>query len=266
MKALHRPATIAVFLAAAIVAPASLFAHGPFDGTWRANLDQSKLSSKPITISLSNGAYDCSTCAPTIQVKADGQDQPVTGQNYDTLSVRAVDAKSIELVTKKNGNVVSYAIRTVSDDGNTLTLNATFHPADGSAAITTKSTYNRVGPAPAGSHATSGSWQVSKVSQSANGLLTTYKTDGDTLTMSTPSGVSYAAKMDGADYPVKGSYNYNSLSLTRVDNHTFQETDKKDAKVIWTGTTTVSPDGKTMTTVGTNSQTGRTSTIVAEKQ
>jgi len=266
MKALHRPVAIALFLAAVILAPASLFAQSPFDGTWRTNFDQSKLSPKPNTSSLSNGVYDCSSCTPTIHVKADGQDQPVTGQNYDTLSVREIDAKSIEVVTKKNGTLVSDTIRTVSDDGGTLTLKTTFHPADGSSAITTESTYTRVVPAPAGSHATSGSWQVNHVSQSANGLLTTYKTDGDTLTMSTPSGIGYTAKLDGTDYPVKGSYNYNSVSLTRVDDHTFQETDKKDGKVIWTGTTTVSPDGKTMTTVGTNTQTGRTATVVYEKQ
>ncbi len=44
--------------------------------------------------SVNNGMYDCESCAPKIKnVKADGQDQPVTGQPYDTLMVQVVDAE-----------------------------------------------------------------------------------------------------------------------------------------------------------------------------
>ena len=39
----------------------------------------------------------------TIDVKAAGQDQSVTGQSYDTISVREVDPKSIAITTKKSG-------------------------------------------------------------------------------------------------------------------------------------------------------------------
>jgi hypothetical protein len=55
-------------------------------------------------------------------VKADGQDQSVTGQSYDTVSVREVDPKSIATTTKKNGKTVTEQTRTVSDDGNALTV------------------------------------------------------------------------------------------------------------------------------------------------
>ena len=266
MRTNYRMARYVVFLGTMLLAPAMMFAQSPFDGTWRANLDQSTLSTKPNVFSLSSGVYDCSSCGTAIHVTADGTDQPVTGREYDTISVHEVDAKSIAIATKKNGTLISEQTRTVSDDGTTLTLKTTFHPADGSAAVTTEITYTRVGPAPDGANAASGSWQINKVTQSENGLLTTYKMNGDEFSMSEPSGESYTAKMDGADYPVTGAYSYNTVSLTRVDDHTFQETDKRDGKIMWTGTTTVSADGKTMTTVGTNAQTGRTNTIVAEKQ
>ena len=49
---------------------------------------------------------------------AAGQDQAVTGQAYDTISVRVIDPKSI-------GIEINEQTRTVSDDGNTLTIKVT---------------------------------------------------------------------------------------------------------------------------------------------
>ena len=94
-----------IFLCLASVTAVStmLCAQSPFDGTWRENLDQTKFSPKPIVFSVNNGMYDCSSCAPQIHVKADGQDQSVSGQAFDTVSVREVDSKSIEVKTKKDG-------------------------------------------------------------------------------------------------------------------------------------------------------------------
>jgi hypothetical protein len=84
--------------------------------------------------------------------------------------------------------------------------------------------------------------------------------------MSTPTGVSYTAQLDGKDYPVKGSYTFTSVSLKRVGDRTIEETDKRDGKVVFVLKMTVEPDGKKMTVVSTNKQTSRTSTYVAEKQ
>ena len=65
---------------------------------------------------------------------------------------------------------------------------------------------------------------------------------------------------------MKGAYFYNSVSLKRIDDHTIEETDKRDGKVVEVAKMTVSPDGKKMTVVATDTLTGRTSTFVAEKQ
>jgi hypothetical protein len=121
-----------------------------------------------------------------------------------------------------------------------------------------------VGIGPSGVHATSGSWQVDKVKESDNGVLVTYKTNGEELTMSDPTGISYTAKFDGNDYPVKGSYSFNAVSLKKVDPHTIEETDKRDGTVIEVSTMKVS--GKSMTITSTNKQTDRTSTFVATRQ
>jgi len=268
MKKSEKLAACVLFLSPVLLllAPASLFGQSPFDGTWLTKMEQAKFSPKPIVFSLNNGMYECSSCSPKIHVKADGQDQSVTGQAYDTISVREIDAKSIEVTIKKNGKTISEQTRTVSDDGNTLTVKITGHPENSDQPVTEEVTAIRVGKAPAGANGTSGSWRASKVNESENGVTTTYKLSGDELTMSTPTGESYTAKLDGKDYPYKGSYSYDSVSLKRISANTIEETDKRHGKVIEVVKMTVAPDGKKMTVVATFMPTSRVSTYVAEKQ
>jgi len=266
MNRMDRFWAVVLFLAPGLGVPALLQAQSPFDGTWHTNLDQAKFSPTPIDVSLQNGIYDCSSCNPKIHVKADGQDQPVSGQPYDTISVREVDSKSIEIVTKKNGKPQSEQTRAVSDDGRAMTVRTTTHAENGDQAVTAEATLTRIGSAPPGANGTSGSWLMGKVSRGEHGLNVSYKSDGDRFSMSTPAGESYTAKLDGKDYPVKGAYFYDSVSLKRIDDHTIEETDKRDGRVIQVSRMTVASDGKTMTVVSKSALTGRTSTLVAEKQ
>src|ERR1035437_29929 len=136
--------------------PLLMFAQSPFDGTWKTNMAESKLSQKPYIFSLNNGMYDCESCVPKINVKADGQDQSVTGQTYDMISVQVVDANTIHITTKKAGKTVSDQIRTVLPDGKTMTLSITNYPADGSQPYKTEVKFMRASKGPAGSNATSG--------------------------------------------------------------------------------------------------------------
>jgi hypothetical protein len=266
MNKIERLVAYALFLMPVLWAPASSLAQSPFDGTWRINMDQSKLSPKPMVFSVNNGMYDCFYCSPKIHVKADGQDQPVTGQPFDTISVREVDPNSIAVTFKKNGKTLIEQTRTVSDDGNTLTWKQITHPENSDQPVTMDTTYTRVGKAPAGANGTSGSWRINKSKLSENELIMTFKSSGDELSMSAPTGESYTAKLDGKDYPAKGAFSYNSICLRRVDDRTIEETRKRDGKVVEVNKLTVSPDGKKITAVSTNVLRGRTSTYVFEKQ
>jgi hypothetical protein len=252
--------------AVAVLAPAILFAQSPFDGTWKTDLDKAKFSPKPIMFSVSNGMYDCSSCAPQINVKADGQDQPVTGQAYDTIAVKEVDPHSIQIVTKKNGKTMLEQTRSTSDDGKSLHVKTTSHPADSDKPVMSEADLERIGKAPAGANATSGSWKIKKVKEEENGLLDTYKGSGNELTWSTPTGETWTAKMDGQDYPVKGVYAYDMVSLKQAGNNGIELSYKRGGKLIEVDKMTLSPDGKTMTTVSENKLTGRVSTFVAHKQ
>jgi hypothetical protein len=147
-----------------------------------------------------------------------------------------------------------------------MTVKSTSYPQNSDQTVSAEATFTRVGKAPAGANGTSGSWRINKVQASESDLLTTYKSSGDELSMSEPTGESYTAKVDGKDYPVKGAYSYNAVSLKRVDDRTIEETDKRDGKIVGVSKMTVSPDGKKMTQVYTNKLTGRTDTDISEKQ
>src|ERR1700722_15050190 len=209
----------ALLIVAAFSVSAASHAQSPFDGTWLINMAQAKLSPKPNVFYLSQGWYHCVSCNPVVEVKADGTDQPVTGQTYDTVNVKEVDTKSIATVTKKAGKGRAEQTRTVSADGKTLTVKTTSHPPNSDQAITAESTAKLVGIAPSGVHATSGSWQIQKVKESDNGLTFTLKSTVDGVTYSDPTGETYTAKLDGTDAPVTGAYGYKTVSLKKVDAH-----------------------------------------------
>ena len=247
--------------------PLMLFAQSPFDGTWKTNMAESKLSQKPYVFSVNNGMYDCESCVPKINsVKADGKDQSVTGQTYDTIAVQVVDANSIHITTKKAGKTVSEQTRTASPDGKMMTLAITNYPADGSQPYKVEVKFTRASKGPAGSNATSGSWHIQNLNEDAAGLTSTWKGSGDGLSMSTGTGTSWEAKFDGKEYPVKGTYANETVSLKKLGDRSIEVTYKRDSKLYSIEKITVSPDGKKMTSVVDNKQTGRVSTYIDEKQ
>ncbi|HVN92763.1 MAG TPA: hypothetical protein VMT38_03655 [Terracidiphilus sp.] len=258
---------ICSFIAAAVlIAATASHAQSPFDGTWKTDLSKTKFAPKPYVFYISQGWYHCVSCDPAFDIPADGQDHAVSGQPYDTLSVTIVDPHTISVVAKKGSTVTSEQTRTVSADGKTLTVKSTGHPQSGGAATNFVTTGKRSGIAPSGVHATSGEWIIQQQTGSSNALLTTYKTSGDQITMTSPTGETYTAKFDGNDYPYRGAYAYDAVSLKKINDHSFEELDKRAGAVIDDSTLTVSPNGKTMTVVDTSKPSGRVDTFVATKQ
>ncbi len=246
--------------------PTTSIAQSPFEGTWRILIDQSRFSPTPMVTFLSEGWFHCKSCNPQLDIWADGTDQPVVAQAYDTIRVREIDSKTIQITTKKAGIVLIEETQTVSSDGKTLTVKTAEHRSNGGSVVTAETTALRIGVAPAAINRTSGSWRLTRLTQSENGLLTTYKTNGDALTMTAPTGESYSAKFDGIDYPVKGANNYDTVALKRIDRNTIEEIDKRDGTVVVRARMTISADGKKMTIVNTNPMTDRTTTYIAVKQ
>lgn len=225
-------------------------ASGNIDGTWKADVTSAKWDQKPDEYLLQGGKYDCKTCTPPWSASADGTFHPVTGQPYfDQASIKVVDDKTVERAAKLKGRDVSSTTMKVSADGNTLGIDfkdmsiANAPPTSGHFEET------RVGTAPAGAHAISGSWKPSKAENiNAEALTVTFKSDADMLHMSSPSGTSYDAKLDGTDTPIKGDPAGTTASVKKLADGSYEETDKRGGKAVSVTTYTLGADGK-LTTV-----------------
>ncbi|MGA9565643.1 MAG: hypothetical protein WBS19_08990 [Candidatus Korobacteraceae bacterium] len=251
-----------------LLVPMLGWAQSPFDGTWKVDMSKSKLPKKPDEYLLKDGMYECKTCKPEIKIKADGQMQPVSGHPYmDMMMVKVVDDKHVETASTKNGKEAGKVSMAVSEDGNTLTSNWTYSGNPSGGPVSGTDTQTRVGKAPAGANAISGSWREQKSDvATADALIFSFKTEsGDTVSYSTPTGQSYSAKLDGKDVPYTGDPGTTSVSLKRMGD-SIEETDKRDGKVTAIAKMTVAPDGKTMTILVDDKLHGTTATYIAEKQ
>jgi len=223
--------------------------QSPFVGTWKADISNNiQMPDKPFRYLLASGEYHCYSCAPAYTVKADGKDHKVAGHPYyDTVSIRVIDDNTMEETDKKGGKVVTVTLTKVSGDGQTETFDVADSSNSNGAPVKMKGVDTRVAKGPAGSHAVSGSWRMTKFENiSDNGLLVTYAMDGAKLKMTAPTGQSYSAPLDGTDSPYLGDPGQSSISLKRIDDHTIDETDYRSGKVISTEHMSVSADGKSM--------------------
>ena len=255
-------------LLGALLMPSVVMAQSSFDGTWKIDLSKVQMPKKPDVLLLQNGMYDCKTCAPAISIKADGGDHPVTGHPYfDTMALKVVDDHTVQETQKKAGKVVATSKTVVAADGKTAEFEFSDSSDTNADPVTGHGTMTRVAAGPKGSHAISGSWRTTSYGNvSDNALTFTYKVDGNMLSMTSPTGQSYNAKMDGSDAPYAGDPGTTSVSVKNLGKNGIQETDKRDGKVISVAKMTVSADGKTMSIAINDMLRGSTSSFVANKQ
>jgi hypothetical protein len=247
---------LAAWLLISLLTTTASMAQEGFNGTWKVDY-QSAMPTKVNIWHLKDGMYRCTSCTPPIAVKADGKDQRVTGQPYDTISVEVLDQRTVVEIEKKNGEVVSSEKLTVSEDGKTVT----------DAFGNWKVTMTRVDKAATGEHQLSGAWRPSRIeSISDRELLVTYKLEGISLSMSRPTGQSYTAKLDGSDAPYKGDPDTNGVALKRVGKDIVEETTKLNGKVVSVTRLTLAADAKSMKVVVKDAQDGSTNEFTMRKQ
>jgi hypothetical protein len=250
-----------------LLVPVLSWAQSPFDGTWKVDMSKSKLPKKPDVYLLQDGMYECKSCVPPVNIKADGQFQPITGDPYrDALMVKVVDDKHVEFASQKDGKQVATTTRTVSGDDKTMTVQWSYSGNPSGGPVSGTDHLKRVAKGPSGANAISGSWHDEKTDIATSDAITfTFKSGGDSLSYSTPTGQSYDAKMDGTDAPYKGDPGTTSVSLKRIGD-SIEETDNRDGKVISVSKMTVAKDGKTMVIDVDDKLNGSTATYIAVKQ
>jgi hypothetical protein len=126
---------------------APAFAAQSMAGTWTLNLDKSKFVPGPspksqtrtyadtadgTALTFTGVAADGSAVSGQSTFKYDGKDYPITGSaDYDTLSLKRINHRSVKSLQKKDGKVVGRTIRTISAHGKVLTLNSRGKSANG---------------------------------------------------------------------------------------------------------------------------------------
>lgn len=248
-----------------VLLPMFAWAQSSFDGTWKLNASHALSTLNRETFALKNGTYTCSTCKPKIAVKADGTDQKVPAvKEFDTLSVKQVNDKTVEFTRKKDGKVLSESTDTASADGKTLISQFKEYSGDGNP-VAGKLMLTRVSPGAPGSHAISGSWREVKLEDvSEDALVFTLKGTPDGLSMNSGTGESYEAKFDGKEYPLKGGRPDRTVSLKKVDDATIEETIKQEGKPFSVSRMKVT--GNTLEFVAQHPRQRTTTSFTAERQ
>jgi hypothetical protein len=252
---------------AVLLPPGLALADSPFDGTWKADLSTAKVAGKPDSFLLQDGTYFCKTCSPSVKVAADGKDHSVSGTPYyDTLNVAVLDERTILKTAKKAGHTVLTTKFSVSADGGSATTEFNDATATNGAPVTGTFAWKRVTSGPPGSHAISGTWQEGQLKISDNGVTSTMKVTNNVLSMTSPTGSSYTAKLDGTEAPYSGDPGVTSVSVHEIDARGFEETDERDGKPVMVWRWQFDADGKTARVHMKDVATGDVTEALARKQ
>lgn len=252
---------------ALLLPPGLTLADSPVDGTWKGDLSTAKVTGKPDWFLLQNGTYSCRTCSPVVKVAADGKDHSVSGTPYyDTLSVAVLDERTILKTAKKAGRTVLISKFSVSADGGSAMTEFDDATATNGAPVTGTFAWKRVTSGPPGSHAISGSWQQGQPKISDNGVTSTFRVTNNVLSMTSPTGSSYTAKLDGTEAPYSGDPGVTSVSVRKIDARSFEEIDKRDGKPVMVWRWQFDSEGKTARVRMKELATGDVTEALARKQ
>jgi hypothetical protein len=148
----------------ALLIPSLAAAQSAFNGTWAADLSQSRLPTQPEVYLLDGDSFRCTSCVPVIVVKANGTDQKVAGHtDFDTLSVKVLNGRETEAIAKKAGTVVATTRFVVATDGIVLSYLISESRAGVSSPVTMNIYATRVAKDPNGANELSGTWKITKV-------------------------------------------------------------------------------------------------------
>ena len=234
------------------------------NGVWKSDLASLKFEGKPDEYLMQDGTYRCNTCIPPLTAAADGQFHPVTDRAYyDSMSVKAVDDRTVEFRRKKGDKDVGSSTWELSEDGNTLTnrwVDRTTTPAtEGTTSL------KRAAAAPAGAHPVSGQWNPDRVqNMSEEALNVSFEVAGNKV-KSTFQDQTYEAEIDGPAVPVQNDPGGTMVAITREGANGLRETYTRDGKEVAIYTIVPSADGQSVSIVNTDPRDGSKASWTSNK-
>jgi hypothetical protein len=258
MELLLKPILIAALLGSASFA---LAAETPFEGTWKLNLDKSKLTGDTVKFSSAAGSMRVTGGGESYEFKADGSESKT---RFGTAAWKKIDDNTWEETDMVKGRLDSKTTWTLSADGKTLTARVTGDKPGGGSFDDT-STYVRT----AGTKGLTGTWKDKEFKGSSPSVFTLSDTENG-LTFDEPDfKLKAVGKFDGKPGTVEGPSIPPGASfvLTKAGPRSFKMTRTQNGKPLDMATWTVSADGKSMTVVSrTAGTTDPPTTEVYEKQ
>ena len=252
--------------AAALLAASAAQAASPFDGTWRTDMSSMTFGKKPDVHVVKDGTASCTSCTPPWSVKADGAFHSVAGHpDIDAVLVRVVDARTVEETDRKGGRDVSFTHVVAAPDGQSLTADWKDMTNAKAPVATGRIVLKRVGPAPAGAHPVSGAFVPASVQASEAATTQTIRLEGGVLTVSTPTGQGYAARVGGPAAPFKGDPRVTTVKVVQLGPRELLETDMRGGKPVSELRMSVSADGRTLSVKGRDFESGRSNSAKALK-
>jgi hypothetical protein len=243
--------TITALASVAALASCPVFAQSPFDGTWAINQQKSNLTGQTMTIEDAGaGAIKFVNPNFTYTVKTDGT--KAESPSGATVAIQKQSDTSYHQTMWRHGKELSQSDWKLSDGDKTLTIHE-FGTRPNGDAFDDTSTYTRV----SGDKSLVGEWKTTSVKLGNPVTFTIKMGPGNQMTWDIPSiKGTWKGTTDGTESRPTGPTVPESLTLavTGQGPHAFSMTEKLKGKTVFTGTYTVSDDGKTMTVDGKNAK------------
>jgi hypothetical protein len=239
----------------------ALAADPPYAGKWKMNPAKSNFGEATLTYeAVAGGATKLTMDGQSYTFTTDGKE--VATPWGTTSSIKAVDAKTWSATEKTNGKVTMTGTMKLSDDGKTLAMSGKRTKADGSTSDESM-TLTRVSGGPG----LAGKWKMKNMNSSAPETLeiTPKGADAVRIAIGGDGGVC-DAKMDGKDYPAKGTMWPSGWScvVTKAGSG-LGVTWKREGKDMYKSTWTASADGKTLTEKGSPAGVNEPFTVVYDR-
>jgi len=214
-------------------------------GTWKANVDSAESKNNISNLVLADGQYTCNSCIPPYSTAANGEWQDVDRPGVDQIMFEIVDENTVKSATRFEGEDLGTSTWTVSEDGQTMKQE--FVNLRGDESTKGDLTLARVGPAPDGSHAISGEWDLAEYGDiSDSALMTTYAIDGDSITVTYNTG-GFTATLGGEAVAMDGDNSGTLVAAEKTGDNIYRETYTRDGETVSVVETTV--DGNTLSIV-----------------
>jgi len=234
---------------------------GSIAGNWRVNVDSAQFENDNRDYVLADGTFNCNSCLPPYSVTADGTWQTIDRPGADGQMIEIVDDNTVKMATRLGDKELGNSTWTVSEDGQTLTLE--FNDLSGDEPVAGKGSFTRTAAGPDGAHAVSGKWTSAGIeSIDEAGLIFSYGLDGDQITNS-GNGNGYTATLGGEAVAVEGSNSNVMVAVERTDTG-YRETYTRDGEVL--SITELSVDGDTLSGVSTDPRDNSTVRWTASRQ